>query len=188
MIGELPQSLTVNGVEHPINTDYRDILKILCAFSDPELDDGRGWARRYVCLRILYKDYDDIPPEHHDEALKAAFRFIDCGIDGGTTPSPRVMDWEQDEQLIFPAINKTAGFEVRSAEYVHWWTFLGWYMNISDGVYAQILSLRLKKAKHKKFEKYETEFWEANKGLCTLRTRLSEAGLEAKERLNRMLG
>ena len=47
MIGELPKSLTVNGVEHPIRTDFRDVLKIVCAFNDPELEQEE---KVYICL------------------------------------------------------------------------------------------------------------------------------------------
>lgn len=54
MIGSLPKSLEVNGVEYAIRTDFRDILKILCAFSDPELENEE---KIYVCLFILYEDF-----------------------------------------------------------------------------------------------------------------------------------
>ena len=98
------------------------------------------------------------------------------------------MDWEQDESIIFPAINKVAGFETRSAEYVHWWTFMGWFMEISDGVCAHVFSLRSKRAKGKKFEKWESEFWQANKDICELKQKLTEEEKAAKQRLNAILG
>ncbi|MCD8371798.1 MAG: bacteriophage Gp15 family protein [Clostridia bacterium] len=187
MIGELPKSLTVNNADYDIRTDFRDILNILCAFSDPELTDEE---KVYVCLYTLYRDFDSLPESDYEAAFKGAINFIDYGAaeDGGKKKSPRVMDWEQDEMLLFSAVNKVAGFETRSAEYLHWWTFMGYYMEISDGLYAQILSLRSKKAKNKKFEKWETEFWRANKDLCVLRPKLSEEEKRKKERLNALLG
>ena len=188
MIGELPQSLTVDGRAYAIRSDFRDVLKIVAAFGDPELEDKE---KIYVCLFILYKDFDTIPKADYETAFKTAIAFIDHGSWEDTKdqskPSPRIMDWEQDESILFPAINKVAGFETRSAEYVHWWTFIGYYMEISEGVFSNVLALRLKKANGKKFEKWEREYWNANKGICTLRTKLSAEDREAKDRLNALL-
>lgn len=186
MIGELPKSLTVHGVQYDIRTDFRDILKILLAFSDPELEDEE---KIYVCLYILYPDFQSMRQEVYAEAFKEAVKFIDHGDtedDGRRHPS--IMDWEQDEAIMFPAINKVAGYETRSCKYLHWWTFIGYYMEISDGVFANVLSMRLKKAKGKKLEKWEREYWNANKSLCVLKPKLTAEEQAEKERLNAMLG
>ena len=98
------------------------------------------------------------------------------------------MDWEQDEAILFPAINKVAGFEVRTAKHLHWWTFMGYYMEISDGVFSSVLNLRMKKAKGKKLEKAEREYWSANKDICNLRPKLTAAEQAEKDRLNALLG
>lgn len=188
MIGELPRTLRVNGKEYDIRTDFRDILKIIAAFSDLDLEDNE---KVYVCFLILYEDFAAIPRHDYEEAFKEAIRFIDHGMEGDeedTPKSPRVMDWEQDEAIMFPAINKVAGFETRSAEYVHWWTFMGYYMEISEGVFSNVLSIRLKKAKGKKLEKWEREFWTSNKNICVLKTKLSEEEQAEKDRLNALLG
>lgn len=191
MVGELPQLVSVNGVEYSVRTDFRDILKIVVAFSDPELDDNE---KLYVCLFIFYKEFDLIPKNDYDDALKAAIRFIDHGMDDEDCTEedarilPRVMDWEQDEAILFPAINKVAGFEVRNSEYIHWWTFIGYYMEISEGVFSNVLGIRLKKAKGKKLEKWEREFWSSNKSICTLKEKLSEEEQAERDRLNALLG
>lgn len=185
MIGQLPRSVQVNGRTHPIRTDFRDVLNILCAFSDPELEQGE---KVYVCLAICYEDFASLPEADYEEAFKAAISFIDCGSKEEDRRSPRIMDWEQDESLLFPAINKVAGCEVRSAEYIHWWTFLGYYMEISEGVFSNVVNLRMKKAKGKKLEKWEQEFWSANKSVCVLAPKLTAEEKAAKERLNKLLG
>ena len=145
MVGELPRTVKVNGVDYDIRTDFRDILKIVTAFSDPDLEENE---KVYICLFIFYVDFGRIPQQDYEAAFNAAIHFIDCGNDGDETkPLARVMDWEQDAPIMFPAINKVAGTETRSAEYIHWWTFMGYYMEISDGVFSNVLSIRLKKAK-----------------------------------------
>lgn len=185
MIGELPKSLVVNSVEHPIRTDFRDILKIVCAFNDPELS---AEEKIYICLFILYEDFETLQQSEYEEAYKSAVQFIDrSSKDEKPHNSPAIMDWEQDEAVMFPAINKVAGFETRSAEYIHWWTFLGYYMEISEGVFSNVLSLRLKKAKKKKLEKWEREYWNANKDICVIRPKLTAEEQEKKDKLNALL-
>ena len=149
MIFDLPTSLEVNGRAWVINTDFRDVLRTLTAFEDPNLTDAE---KAYICLHNTYPDLGDIPKDDIQAAFDAAVAFIDHGSrDDG--PSPRTMDWTQDAGLIFPAVNRSAGFEVRSAEYIHWWTFLGYFMEIKDSVYATVLNLRGKRARGKKLEK-----------------------------------
>lgn len=184
MIGELPKALNVNGVHYDIRSDFRDILKIICAFNDPELENEE---KIYVCLFILFEEFNSIPKSDYETAFKAALDFIDMGAKPNDRQSPRTMDWEQDESIMFPAINKVAGFETRTAECVHWWTFMGYFMEISEGVFSNVLSLRGKKAKHKKLEKWEREYWQANKDICVLKPKLTSAEQEVKDRLNAML-
>ena len=68
-----------------------------------------------------------------------------------------------------PAVNKIAGFETRGRQTIHWWTFYGWFMEIDDGLFSQVLSIRQKLAKGKKLEKWEQEFLRNNQKLCELK-------------------
>ena len=61
------------------------------------------------------------------------------------------------------------GYEVRAAEYVHWWTFLGAYMEIGDCTFAQVVSIRKKRAQGKKLDKQEQQFYRDNVDLIEIR-------------------
>lgn len=185
MIWDLPESLDVNGRAWDIRTDYRDILNILIAFEDPDLSPAE---KQYVCLYGIYRDFDDLPADEYGEAYKAAISFIDAGKETNTKNSARTMDWEQDAGLLFPAVNQAAGVEVRALPYLHWWTFVGYFMEIHDSVYSTVLGLRQKKSKGKKLEKSETEFWNTNKDICVLKPKLTQEEIEEKERLKALLG
>lgn len=184
MIGELPKSVEVAGESYTIRTDFRDILTIITAFNDPDLEDRE---KMFVCLYIVYENFEDLPEGDYAEAYQKALQFIDCGEEPKDGKHPRLMDWEQDERILFPAINSAAGYEVRASDYIHWWTFMGYFMEIREGVFSQVLSLRQKKAKGKKLEKWEQEFWRSNKDLCVLRPRLSKEEQEERDRLNAMI-
>ena len=184
MIFDLPTSLEFGGRAWDIDPDFRQVLRILSAMEDPDLTDGE---KATICIVNLYVDYERIPEELLQDAFDAALRFIDHGAGDGK-PGPRTMDWAQDAPLIFPAVNRAAGFEVRSVDYMHWWTFIGLFMEIHDSVYSTVLTLRGKKARHKKLEKNEQEFWNNNLGICRLKERLTEEEKAEKERLKALLG
>lgn len=185
MIYDLPRALEFGGREWAIHTDYRVVLRVLVAFEDPDLTDAE---KAYICLHNLYADLADIPRALLQDAFDAAVAFIDRGEQRPEAPKPRTMDWTQDAPLIFPAVNRAAGFEVRSVEYMHWWTFMGYFMEIKDSTYATVLNLRSKKAKGKKLDKDEREYWRENRSICELKTHYSEEELEEQERLKQIIG
>lgn len=182
MIGQLPTTLEVGGKTYAIRSDYRVILTIFQAFNDPELTNDE---KCYVCMKCLYVDFEDnIPPEHIQEAAEKAYWFCD----GGDMPKSdnvdeiKTFDWEQDEGIMFPAINKAAGFEVRAVEYLHWWTFLGLFGVVDDGLFSQVLHLRNKLAKGKKLDKTEREFYRDHRSMVDLKQKLTAEQKEAEER------
>lgn len=168
MLGMLPQTLNINGRAYKIRSDYRDILQIIAAFGDKELSDEE---KAYVCLKRLFIAMESIPKSDYQDAYEAAVTFIECHI-SDRKPSPKVVNWEKDEHLIFPAINKVAGMEVRAVPYMHWWTFLGYFQSIDrEDIWGFILTIRQKRAKGKKLEKYEKDFLNANRDICEVEFR-----------------
>ena len=184
MIFDLPQTVEFGGRTWEINTDYRDVLTVLLAFDDPELTNSE---KGYVCMHNLYVDFESIPKDHIQEAYNEIVKFIDHGSENSTA-SPRTVNWQQDANLIFAAVNRVAGCEIRSCDYLHWWTFLGFFMEIKDTTASTIFALRQKKARGKKFEKWERDFWHENKAICEMRKALTDAEKEEKDRLNRLMG
>lgn len=190
---ELPTSLDVGGKEYAIRTDYRVILDILAAMNDPEIfDPGMTEGEKKIeqtmtMLQILYIDFDSIPPKDYQEAAEKAVDFIDCGIKGDDKPKPRTMDWEQDAPIIAPEVSKVAGRDIRVGE-THWWEFFGYYLGIGEGMFNTIVSIREKRRKGKKMEKWEKEFYQNNKSLIDLKVKKIERSDEEKEALRNLFG
>ncbi len=162
---KLPTTLNIQGTDYPIRSDFRDILNILIPMSDPDME---AWEKQEVMFRILYPDWQLIPASAFSVACEKAMQFIDYATPD-SRPKPRTMDWKQDAAIIIPAVNKVAGKEVRAADYMHWWTFLGYFMEIEDGMFSQVISIRQKKARGKKLEKWEKEFERNNAELVKLK-------------------
>lgn len=162
---KLPTSLTIGGVGYAIRTDFRDVLNILRIYSSPEYEEDE---KMICCLIILFPEWESIPPELHAEAAEQASQFLDAGIRGDNRPKPTTMDWGHDAPIIIPAVNRVLGQDVRSVEYLHWWTFVGAYMEIGRSLFSSVLSIRQKRAKGKKLDKEEREFLRENQALILL--------------------
>lgn len=172
MIYDLPKSLEVCDTEYEIRSDFRAALDICIALNDPDLDDSdRGEA----ALTILYPDFEDMPPEHYDEAVNQLLWFINGGDDPPEKAPPKLIDWQQDFKLITAPVNRVLGQEIRAAEYLHWWTFLTAYYEIGDCLFAQVVRIREKQARGKGLDKSEQEFYRKNRDLVDLKIKYTLA-------------
>lgn len=175
---ELPDSVEVQGVTYPIRTDYRCILDILTDLSDPEAD---GQDRAAAVLIGLYLGFDDMPPEHYDDAIREGIRFINCDAEDAPHKAPRLVDWEQDYGLMIAPINRVIGGEVRAVKYMHWWTFLAAYQEIGDCTFAQVVRIRDHLARGK-MDKSDWEWYRKNRQLVDFKRKYTEAeDAEAKK-------
>lgn len=174
----LPASVLLGGEVFDIRTDFRVILEILEMMNDAELSDEEKNA---CALVMFYPGWRGIPDGK--EALEACFRFIDMGEKSGKR-SPRLLDWQQDFPRIIAPVNRVLGMEARAVPYdaerntggLHWWTFLGAYMEIgADCLIAQIVRIRDKQARGKPLDSAERAFVNRNRALVELRRPCTEA-------------
>ena len=188
---EFPTSLNIGGTDYEIRTDYRAVLDLLTALNDNDLTDSdeqiEAYMKSRVILEIMFPQCDDIPAEHLQEALDKVVEFIDMGITEDSK-KPKTMDWEQDAPILIPAINKVLNTEIRAQKYIHWWTFLGAYMEIGESLFSNIVHIRQKKAKSKKLDKWEMEFYKENKSLIDFKEKKTQRSDEEKEMLRDYFG
>lgn len=160
---EIPTSIYINNREYRIrnNGDYRMVLDCFAVLQDADLTTKE---RLFACLIIFYQDLNSIEDvlsqDNLNELLAEMYTFFNCGAEDslGSRANYKLIDWEQDSQLICSAINKVANTEIRSVPYVHWWTFMGYYTAIGQSPLITVIEIRDKILKGKKLEKYELEF------------------------------
>ena len=150
---KLPQTAVIGGVEYQLNTDYRQILDIFEYLNDPERPD---WLRWQIAVGLFFEG--EIPEGHQSEATQYLAEFIACGEDN-SVPGPKLLDWDQDAQIIAADINKVAGAEVRALPYLHWWTFMSYFRAIGEGQLSTVVSIREKLCTGKKLEPWEQEYY-----------------------------
>lgn len=159
----IPQAITINNKSYAIREkgDYRMVLDCFKALNDEELDKTE---RVVACLMIFYEDFNSIQDVANigdlEPFVKEMYNFFNCGEESGIGMKVphKLIDWERDSQIISSAINKVAGKEIRAESYVHWWTFMGYYLAVGESPLATIVGIRSKIVKGKKLDKSEQEF------------------------------
>lgn len=172
MIYDLPTSVEVGDKTYTIRSDYRAILDICIALTDPELTNE---DKVIVALNIFYPDFDRMEYEEYEEALKQCFWFINMGEEQSTKKPPKLMDWNQDFQHIIAPINRVMGKEVRSLEYLHWWTFISAFYEIGDCTFAQIVRIRNNLAKGKKLDDFDRQWYREHKDMVDIKMTYTQA-------------
>jgi hypothetical protein len=157
MMWDLPLSVEIDGKQYNIRNkcDYRMVLDVIKALNDEELEK----IHRIQCaLEIFYEDLKGLT--NYEKAINEMLKIINNGEENISNDNPpQLMDWEYDFKLIAPPINKVLGYSVRDPEKTtHWYDFVGAYMEIDECVWSTVISIRLKKQKHKKLEKWEEDF------------------------------
>lgn len=164
----LPTSVTVGGREMEIRSDYRVMLDICTALNDAELkEEERGAA----VLVMFYPEWESIRQEHYQEAIQKCFWFLNGGqTETSRRAGPKLVDWAKDFPFIVAPINRVVGKEVRSVQYMHWWSFLSAYYEIGDCTFAQIVRIRSLRAQGKKMDAGDREWYRKNRELVDIQT------------------
>lgn len=173
----LPYSVNIDGKELYIrnNCDFRVVLDVIEALNDEELTE----QEKIQCALYIFYDDELTKTSNYEEAVKQMFIIINGGEEETEeteqTKKPRLMDWKHDFQQIAPPISRVLGYDVRTPEkFCHWWTFLGGYMEIGECQFSNIVSIRSKRMKGKKLEKWEEEFYRENRKMVDLPQKLSK--------------
>lgn len=185
----LPIEVETNGKRYAITQrcDFRMVLDCINALNDENLDV----EDRVVCaLIIFYEDLCsvdavyDLDPTEFEELTKEMYKIIGYTDDDPApqTQKPKLMDWEHDYKIIAPSISHILGYDVRDPQkYTHWHSWLGGYMEIQEGIFQTVVSIRSKKFKGTNLEKHEKEFYRNNRNLVDLPLKITD---EEQEELN----
>lgn len=171
--------------------DFRMVLDCFEAINDTELEP---LERMYSALIIFYEDFNDVEDVTDCEELleklySEMIKFFNGGEDEvkSNTESYKLIDWKRDSNLVCSAINNVAKQEIRALDYLHWWTFLGYYTAIGECALSNIVSIRYKIAHGDKLEKNERKFKQENPEYFSLDMRSSEQK-EADDYIHKLWG
>ena len=184
---QFPEAIEIDGVEYPINSDYRTCLRIIKAYESSELTTIE---KHIVMLELLYKKQ----PENKTEAIIKGIKFLNCGMDykadelQESEHEARIFSFKQDAQYIFTAINKSHRIDISNIDNLHWWKFCYMFSDINeDTMFSRIIDLRNRK-KLGKLTKEEKEYYARNKKTLELTDIYSPEIEMAKEKFLKLFG
>jgi Bacteriophage Gp15 protein len=146
-----PETVTIDGQEIPVYTDFRAGIATMIAFEDDELT---VYEKQRVWLENLYYEI----PNNLEEAINRAQWFLNGGRENGSGASgPRVYSFTKDGELIYGAFSQAYGIDLQSVE-MHWWRFYALFMDLfgQEVPFSQLVILR-KRIKTGKATKEEVQ-------------------------------
>lgn len=181
---KLPVTLNVKGRDFAINADFRPCLNIMRLFERSDLTD----REKIECMvGILF--VDEIPDELLPDAAQEAVWFLNLGEDvqgKGNRGIGRLFSWEQDLKFIISAVDKSAGFSIRSREFYHFWEFMSAFFESGECVFNTLVHQR-KLKKTGKQTKSDREWWAENRDIAELKIELTHEEQEILDRFNALL-
>lgn len=164
---ELPTEIIIEGRPYSIRNkgDYRMVLDVFSILEDEELEQKE---RIISALIIFYEDFNELEDIVNCPDLEALLKQMYDFFNGdgpkkeNVKQSRKLIDWSNDSALICSAINNVAGKEIRTEPYIHWWTFLSYYMSVGESVLSTVVGIRDKLANSKSLEKWEREYKNEN--------------------------
>lgn len=179
----LPLSVQIGKKEFAIRNkcDYRVILDVIEVLNDDDLEA----SEQIECALFIFYGNDELNTEKKvlkaigkanlQTAINEMMNIIKVDEDDGEmSDKPKMMDWAKDFKHIAAPISRTLGYSVRDARnYTHWYDFIGAYQEIGECFWASVVSIRNKRYKGKKLEKWEQEFYSEHKDVINIQKNLT---------------
>lgn len=140
----LSDTITANGTEYTVLTDYREWLRFADLIRDKSIDDR-------VRLSLLAQWLDPLPELITADIVSALFDFYkaaaldpdppevedDDAEPEDNTAKPPVFDWCIDAKYIIGDFRRYYGIDLLSVEYLHWWHFKALFAALPDDSVCQ---------------------------------------------------
>jgi hypothetical protein len=169
----LPESLSINHTEYPIDPDFRTCLQIILAFEDAELTPQE---KQGILLSMLFVDMPPITQETFEQAQW----FLNGGMSDENEDAPmRLYSFAKDANFIFAAFKSTHNVDLQKAD-LHWHEFLALFMDMgSETTFCQLTAMR-KRLKTGKASKEEKQFAHDHPDMINV-PEIDDRNLEEKE-------
>lgn len=145
----LPKSITVDGMEIPINSDFRASIVFEEVMQDTRLTD----EQRISGMLGAYFEESTLPAisrlcadEKAAELFQAVMHFYRCGAPEAPKTQKqerRAYSFSIDEKRIYAAFSEQYDIDLYEIKYLHWWKFSAMFSALSDTTeIAKIMHIR----------------------------------------------
>lgn len=145
LIDYLPETVEIEGVECPIETNFRTFILFEMMMQDPELTDAEKAMKG---LELAYLEI----PDNLNAAVDGLLWFYSCGkrwrekkassMDGESEVQ-RIYSFEHDDDYIYSAFLTQYHIDLQDVEYLHWWKFKALLRTLSSELeFSKIMGYR----------------------------------------------
>lgn len=125
---KFPTKVRVGNEILDVNSDFRNCLMIILAFEDEELTTIDKYE---IMLARLFGKTLDYFGNNLSEAIKQGIKFLDCNKKYEEA-GKRVYSFKKDAEYIYSAVNITHHIDLNEIEYMHWWKFCIFFLDINN--------------------------------------------------------
>lgn len=159
----LPETVNIDGVEYPINTDFRTSIKF-------EMLVQRETDEVKLLLEMLHLYYGELIPGNVPVAIEKALWFYAGGelkTKSSDSKKETLYSFEYDGDYIYSAFLEQYGIDLTCAK-LHWWKFRALFLSLSDKTkLSEIIGYRSVQISGK-MSKEEKEFYKKMKKIYAL--------------------
>jgi len=198
-----PKSVLIDGVEIPINWDFRASIKYSAlaqeTIESATEDTVMSWEFVLSALETYYPTFDrtlEVQEFDIEKAYNLATWFFACGEnedegDGKKSKDSRnqLLDYEHDADFIYAAFVGQYGIDLTECEDLHWWKFRALLGGLKeDEQFHKIMGYRSYDAgDFAKMDKEQRKFYKKMQKAHALPKRISAEEKELTERINAAL-
>lgn len=152
LIDELPETISINNNEYPINTSFR--VGIMFSQLLDEVKDPAEF--QLYALRLYFDEKYKRELLNKQDTIKEIVWFFNCGFREDERklkyiqennivlpPSERYYDYDYDADSIYASFIYDYGIDLQDIENLHWWKFNAMLRGLSDETrFKKILHIR----------------------------------------------
>ena len=131
---KLPRSITIDGVEYPVNTDFRIMAEFEKKITAADISDRKEFVK--IFIDVISKLFQKIPHADIDKIISGVMWFYRCGEDtenksGDPSRAKRCYDYKEDANYIYAAFAQQYGDDLVNSK-MHWWEFRAKFIGLTD--------------------------------------------------------
>lgn len=129
-------TVSVDGADYQISTDFRDCIRTVMAIEDNELTQDE---KRQLVLENIYGDENNWPSDIAEALIKALW-FLNGGKEPDGKERKKLFDWDIDADRIHSAM-LARGVNLDEID-MHWWTFVSHIPELPESSFTRVVYLR----------------------------------------------
>lgn len=172
LVDLLPQSVEIDTLKYPINTDFRVSILFEELMQDKEVPLEEKFD---LAINLYYKH----KPHDKAQAVDRLLWFYRCGKEfeqkSGNSKADykAIYSYEYDDEYIYSAFLQQYNIDLQDVEELHWWKFKALFKSLKDCKIVEIMGYRAMKI-DAKIPKSQKEYYQRMKRLYKLPDNRSE--------------